>query len=206
VSFADLSSADAEIHRARVAADGPARLLELARLLTVDHVPIEKFDATIPSLGPLWKWFLGFASADFPGIPAHAEPRRYAVEPEEPEIARTFYAGELIAHYMFEVAKGCFREVAWVSNPNVGMDSYQRTAVQYVDDGDFRGLAHLDRYASGAILMIQLGETEYTDPDFLAEAFLEGPFLCSRATAQRVRALPRGPSVLSPILNRQTHG
>lgn len=198
--FSDLSATDAERYRARVAADGPARLAELARLLDADGVDLGEFDGTVASLRPLWVWSLGFAQADFPGIPADAVPRAQAVEPVPPEAARLRYVGELIAHYMFEVARACFHDVRWASYPRVRDDSFQQVAVQYYDDDGFLGFAHPDRYATSVTARFLLGDRDRADPNFLAEAFLKGPFLCGRTTVERCRAVPRGASILAPLL------
>jgi hypothetical protein len=201
VKFRDLSATDAERYRVQVAADGPARLAELARLLDAAGVDLDAFDGTVRSLGPLWAWFLEFARADFPGIALDAVPRDEAVEPQGPEYARLGYAAELIAHYLFEVASGCFRDVQWVSYPRARDDSFQRVAVQFYDDDGYHGFTHPADYIGSVTAQFLRGNQEFADPYFLAESFLKGPFLCGRTTAERCRALPRGTSILAPLLS-----
>lgn len=199
MNFFELTAAEAEAYRALVEADGPARLYELAQRLTADGVPLDQFDATIPSLEPLWRWYLEFARADFPGIPADAEPRTKAVEAQGARNSRACYAAELLAHYLFEVARTCFTGVEWISNPRVGTGDYQRAAVRYIDDDGFKGLCHLDRYTKGVTLVLQQGEAEFEAPDFLAKEFLLAPFLCGRTTAARCRSIARGESILTGL-------
>jgi hypothetical protein len=202
VSFADLSPAAAEAYRAQVAADGPARLFELAQRLTSDGIALDEFDASIPSVTPLWRWYVEFARADFPGIHADAQPRKESVEPQGSGVARAGYAAELIVHYLFEVARRCLTGVEWVTDPNVDTGDYQRTAVHYVDDDGYRGLEYLDRAIAGTTQMFLQGiREECAEPDYLTNAFLDGLFPSSLATAARCRALPRGTSVLGPPLS-----
>ena len=200
--FKDLTPAEAEVYRAQFAADGPARLAELARLLVADGVPLDEFDATVPSLGPLWRWYQSFVTRDFPGIAADAVGRRATVETPVASVPRLAYAAEILAHYMYEVAATCFRDVSWVTNPDVGMDSFQRVVAQYWRDDGTRGLAGPEEFAGNTIGTFLLGKSRVSGPDFLERGFLTGPFWSDEKTAERCLAIPRGASILAPLLDR----
>lgn len=198
MNFSDLSADQAEAYRRTFESDGPTRLFELARFLERDGVDLVAFDATIPSLVDLWAWYVPFTRAGFPGVRADARGRIDDVLGDEAGDPRADYAAELLDHYLFEVARNCFANVAWVTNDYVGMESSQRTAVRYIDDDGHRGLAHLDRFTGGATRVVQEGRASFMDPRYLADAFLVGPFLCGDTTAARVLTLPRRDSILQP--------
>ncbi|MBX3195767.1 MAG: hypothetical protein KF727_11810 [Microbacteriaceae bacterium] len=200
MTFSELSAIDAERFRAQVEAEGPRKLFELAEFLRADGVSLDQFDASIASLEPLWAWFMGFARADFPGIPADAQPREEPILLQGARVARASFASEMIVHYLFEVAKRSFHSVAWVTNSRFGMDSFQQTAVQYVEDDGRVGQVHL-LWATGTIQgVLQSIHAKYADPAYLADNFLHGSFVCSAATRERIESMPRGESILIPIL------
>ena len=198
--FKNLTPAEAEAYRAQFAADGPARLTELASFIQADGALLDEFDGTVASLEPLWQWYVGFIHAGLPGIPEGVFPRIEAVMPQGAETARRSYVGEMLIHYLYEVAAHCFAEVSWVSNPDVGFDDYQRVAVQFWDDDGNRGLVHLDRFMGNVSGGVGERKQGYSTPTFLMERFLVGPFSCSPVTAERILAMPRGKSILAPLL------
>lgn len=199
MSFADLTTEQAEAYRARVEADGPNRLRLLARLMHADGRDLAVLDATIPSLTPLWQWYVPFVRAGMRGLP-DATARYDVVEPAGPDFRAAGFAAELLAHYMYRVARTCFSGVGWTVREAPGMDSHHKIYVSYDNDEGGTGRAFVEGAARGTIAMVTAGEEEFLAPDLLTTRFLTGPFLCGPGTAQRCLAIPRGDSVLLPLL------
>lgn len=176
MSFDKLSAADAERYRATIEADGPIRLAELAGLLKADRVDLGEFDGSLASLVPLWSWFISFARADFPGVPADVRSRREAVEEIVPGTSRQDYASEFLVHYLFEVAKKELHDVVWrVDSWKPGM-SFQRTKLQSEMNGVVQVFYALDSFCWGLVHVLATRRDEADAPENLLHRTLESLF------------------------------
>ncbi len=198
MTFAQLTRADAEKYRARIEADHEPRLAELARLLTEAGVDLAALDGTPDSLVPLWQWALDVVDHNFDFMPVNPQFRRMAVHAHDADVPAQGHLSELLAHYLFEVALHCFDEVSWRVLVQRGFADHQKTVMVYRDRlGNERTSYPLDYCYN---VLWTLDEPGARAADYLRTAALKGTLWCPDSERERIEALPRGTSVLSPYL------
>lgn len=198
MTFENLSRADAERYRARIEADHEPRLAELARLLTEAGLSLDEFDGTVDSLVPVWEWTLEAATQDYVVVPPDAQFRRLALHVYDADIPARGHVSELLAHYLFEVARRCFGAAEWRVLARPGFADHQQTAMAYRDGAGVEWISYPLDYCYNVLWT--LDEPGTRSPEFLRTVALKGTLRCSEADQDRVLALPRGESLLAPFL------
>ncbi|MBH0083145.1 hypothetical protein [Salinibacterium sp. SWN167] len=197
MGFSELSAADAELYRTVLEEDGPIRLTELAQLLQRDGQDLVQFDGSVDSLVPLWRWFISFARADFPGVPPDARSRREAVEEIIPGSSRQDYASEFLVHYLFEVAKRELRDVVWALDTWKPGMSFQRTVMQSINDRETQIPYSLDSFCWGLVHLLTSGRGGAEAPENLLHRTLRSMLnLPQTAVADALTRQRSGDSIL----------
>jgi hypothetical protein len=153
VSFSDLSKEDADAYLVAVLAGAPARLGNLSGWIRSTGGPWDECDASLVSLGPLWRWFLQFAADGCPGIPVGAVVQNWIRDDEEdvPPLLRVGYAVEAISDYLMLVCRRLDPGAAWSVDRQRRSSTFQETGIKLSNGVWFSPVNALGRMASRAI-------------------------------------------------------
>jgi len=183
-----------------VAARGPVKLAELAGWLTADGVDLEQFDASLPSLVPLWKWFVDLARRGFPGVPESGRHTSFVQwEYDRPGVFRrphqAGYVVEAVAYYLVAVWMRADPQASWqVYAPKQRNDALRHRPMVFFTNG---AIINPMRLLTAASQLTDIPPLKFAmSPDYLLEvATSEGE------SPDDLQALAgqRGPSILAGL-------